>query len=142
MYCHLIYNAGVYQTCTVSGRYLHTSPCSGMSHVNPKTGGHSCPQGYTGVNIYQGSKLGRQESRRTCRRYGWSIAGLIYLYYTSSQNKKRNVFYGKCKEKPFVRQFKSVTVFYCFLFFITPFASFINHFCQILVDLLLRCAVA
>ncbi|KAK3795931.1 hypothetical protein RRG08_018315 [Elysia crispata] len=62
---------GVYQTCTVSGRYLHTSPCSGMSHVNPKTGGHSCPQGYTGVNIYQGSKLGRQESRRTCRRCGF-----------------------------------------------------------------------
>ncbi|KAK3803718.1 hypothetical protein RRG08_047682 [Elysia crispata] len=77
---------GVYQTCSVSGRYLHRNPCSGLSEVNPKTGRHSCPATYTAVKLYQGSKLGVVETSRHCRRCGFLYQSLLFPDVASFTN--------------------------------------------------------
>ncbi|RUS70817.1 hypothetical protein EGW08_021424, partial [Elysia chlorotica] len=45
---------GLFQTCTVSGQYLNRNPCNGLSQVNPKTGGNTCPPTFVEVKLHQG----------------------------------------------------------------------------------------
>lgn len=59
---------GVYQTCSVSGRYLSYNPCNGLTQVNPLTKGYYCPSDYKSVLLHNGVKLGHRESSRKCRR--------------------------------------------------------------------------
>lgn len=57
---------GVYQTCSVSGRYLTQNPCNGLEQVNPKTGGLSCPPSYTSVLLHSAVKTGSTETQTHC----------------------------------------------------------------------------
>ncbi|GFR96821.1 macrophage expressed protein [Elysia marginata] len=69
---YLLRFGGVYQTCKVSGEFLYTNPCEGLCYKNPKTDAKNCPEGQTAVEIYSGTRLGKQESKRYgCYRCGY-----------------------------------------------------------------------
>ncbi|XP_059156146.1 macrophage-expressed gene 1 protein-like [Physella acuta] len=59
---------GVFQTCQVSGTFLHTDPCHNLNQVNPRAGGYSCPPSYTPVPLLTVSGSPNVESRRVCHR--------------------------------------------------------------------------
>jgi hypothetical protein len=57
---------GSFQQCSVSGQYVYHNPCDGLSAVNPKTGGMSCPSSYTAIELQSGITTGQTENRREC----------------------------------------------------------------------------
>ena len=63
---------GTYQICSGGGGYRDDDLCNGVlktAHVNPQTGGFSCPPGYTSVFLQEGSvsySKQYQESKESC----------------------------------------------------------------------------
>ncbi|KAH9492027.1 Macrophage-expressed protein 1 protein [Bulinus truncatus] len=58
---------GIYQTCSLSGKFLTQNPCDGLDIANPKTGTHSCPPSYTPILMQSASKIGSYEVENECR---------------------------------------------------------------------------
>ncbi|XP_046359442.2 macrophage-expressed gene 1 protein [Haliotis rufescens] len=56
---------GVYQTCSMSSGSNNGDLCSGLDQVNPKTGGHTCPDGYESVELHTG-RLSDSKSVHSC----------------------------------------------------------------------------
>ncbi|XP_046561638.1 macrophage-expressed gene 1 protein-like [Haliotis rubra] len=56
---------GVFQTCSISSGSNNSDLCSGLDQVNPKTGGHTCPDGYEPVELHTG-RLSDSKSVHSC----------------------------------------------------------------------------
>nr|ABP96718.1 macrophage expressed protein [Haliotis diversicolor supertexta] len=56
---------GVFQTCSMSSGSNNGDLCSGLDQVDPKTGGHTCPDGYEPVELHTG-RLSNSKSVHSC----------------------------------------------------------------------------
>jgi hypothetical protein len=76
---------GVFQQCSVSGQYLYNNPCDGLSAVNPKTGGLSCPSSYTAIQLQSSRTTGQTENRRKCEScWLWSTCCHDEQFYSDA----------------------------------------------------------
>ncbi|XP_067671999.1 macrophage-expressed gene 1 protein-like [Haliotis asinina] len=56
---------GVFQTCIISSGSNNSDICSALDQMNPKTGGHTCPEGYEPVELHTG-RLSESKSVHSC----------------------------------------------------------------------------